>query len=138
MLRRSHELTRQPRNDRPQEVEPPCRTSRSRALAALAALRDPFGPLNRRALGFKRRQSEGWLGPSVATSRPIRASFGTLTYVGNLRPGRARTRSPSEARPGRDAVVGASLDDLRGPARGTVELPLHLFWSSRDRTFDRV
>jgi hypothetical protein len=48
----------------------------------------------------------------------------------------ARTRSPYEARPGRDAVVAASLTDLRGPAEGTVQLPLRLFWSSPDRGFD--
>jgi hypothetical protein len=39
-------------------------------------------------------------------------------------------------RPGRPALVIASLDDLSGPARGTVELPLWLFWSRPDRTFD--
>jgi hypothetical protein len=33
-------------------------------------------------------------------------------------------------------VVAASLADLRGPTEGTVELPLWLFWSSRDHTFD--
>ncbi len=32
--------------------------------------------------------------------------------------------------------MAASLADLRGPAEGTVELPLRLFWSSRDRSFD--
>lgn len=32
--------------------------------------------------------------------------------------------------------MAASLADLRGPAGGTVELPLRLFWSSPDRTFD--
>jgi hypothetical protein len=29
----------------------------------------------------------------------------------------------------------ASLDDLRGPAAGTVELPLHVAWSGR-RAYD--
>lgn len=57
-------------------------------------------------------------------------------WVSTLPPRAARTRSPYQARPGRDAVVASSLDDLRGPAGGTVELPLHLFWSSLDRTFD--
>lgn len=33
-------------------------------------------------------------------------------------------------------VVAADLADLRGPAEGTVELPLRLFWSATDRTFD--
>jgi hypothetical protein len=32
-------------------------------------------------------------------------------------------------------VIG-DLADLRGPADGVVELPLRLFWSAPDRTFD--
>jgi DNA invertase Pin-like site-specific DNA recombinase len=53
---------------------------------------------------------------------------------GQLPPAVPRPRYQS--RPGRQALVAASLADLRGPARGTVELPLRLFWSSPDRTFD--
>ena len=34
------------------------------------------------------------------------------------------------------AIVVTDLASLRGPAAGTVELPLRLFWSSPDRTFD--
>lgn len=56
--------------------------------------------------------------------------------MSTLPPRAARTRSPYEARPGRDAVVAASLGDLHGPTEGTIELPLHLFWSSQDHTFD--
>jgi hypothetical protein len=41
-----------------------------------------------------------------------------------------------QSRPGRLAVVAASLADLKGRTEGTVELPLWLFWSSPDRTFD--
>jgi DNA invertase Pin-like site-specific DNA recombinase len=41
-----------------------------------------------------------------------------------------------QSRPGRRALVAASLAELRGPAAGMVELPLRLFWSSPDRTFD--
>jgi DNA invertase Pin-like site-specific DNA recombinase len=41
-----------------------------------------------------------------------------------------------QSRPGRRALVATSLEDLRGPVQGTVELPLRLFWSSPDRTFD--
>src|SRR5690242_21501537 len=41
-----------------------------------------------------------------------------------------------QARPGRRAVVVASLADLRGPAEGTVQLPIWLFWSNPDHTFD--
>jgi hypothetical protein len=40
------------------------------------------------------------------------------------------------ARPGRPVLVVTDLADLRGPAHGVVELPLRLFWSSPDRTFD--
>jgi len=32
--------------------------------------------------------------------------------------------------------VAVSLADLRGSAEGTVELPIWLFWSSPDHTFD--
>ncbi|HEY4851984.1 MAG TPA: hypothetical protein VII22_14425 [Streptosporangiaceae bacterium] len=32
--------------------------------------------------------------------------------------------------------MAADLADLRGPAEGVVELPLRLFWSAADRTFD--
>jgi len=45
-------------------------------------------------------------------------------------------RARYESRPGRLAVVADSLADLRGPTEGTVELPIRLFWSSPDHTFD--
>jgi hypothetical protein len=45
-------------------------------------------------------------------------------------------RTQHVARPGRRAVVVTDLDSLRGPVHGTVELPLRLFWSNPDRTFD--
>jgi hypothetical protein len=41
-----------------------------------------------------------------------------------------------QSRPGRRAVVVASLADLQGPVEGTVELPLWLFWSAPGHTFD--
>jgi hypothetical protein len=43
---------------------------------------------------------------------------------------------PRRGRPGRPAVVAASLSELRGPADGTIGLPLRLFWSAPDHTFD--
>ena len=46
----------------------------------------------------------------------------------------ARTPSP-QARPGRGVLVVTRLSALRGPAAGSVELPLWLFWNP-DRTFD--
>ncbi len=45
-------------------------------------------------------------------------------------------RTRFEARPGRRAVVAASLEDLHGPTGGVVELPLWLFWSIPGHTFD--
>ena len=45
-------------------------------------------------------------------------------------------RARYQARPGRRAVVADSLADLQGPAEGMVELPIWLFWSSPDHTFD--
>jgi len=51
--------------------------------------------------------------------------------------GQAAVRvAPYLARPGRRVLVALDLADLRGPATGTVELPLRLFWSGQDRTFD--
>ncbi|HYZ54846.1 MAG TPA: hypothetical protein VE733_15255 [Streptosporangiaceae bacterium] len=48
----------------------------------------------------------------------------------------ALAQAPRQARPGRGVLVIHDLADLRGPTEGTVELPLELFWSSPDRTFD--
>jgi hypothetical protein len=45
-----------------------------------------------------------------------------------------RTRYPS--RPGRKVLVAADLAGLRGPTEGVAGLPLRLFWSAPDRTFD--
>lgn len=41
-----------------------------------------------------------------------------------------------QSRPGRRAVVAASLADLQGPTEGMVELPLWLFWSCPGHKFD--
>ena len=43
---------------------------------------------------------------------------------------------PHQARPGRPALVAPDLADLRGPTAGTVELPLWLYWSQPNLTFD--
>jgi hypothetical protein len=45
-------------------------------------------------------------------------------------------RTRYQARPGRRAIVAADLDSLRGPPRGTVELPLRLYWSGPSPVFD--
>jgi DNA invertase Pin-like site-specific DNA recombinase len=44
--------------------------------------------------------------------------------------------APYQARPGRRVLVIDDLADLRGPAEGSVQLPLRLFWSLPDHHFD--
>lgn len=41
-----------------------------------------------------------------------------------------------QSRPGRRALVVTDLGSLRGPAQGTVELPLWLYWSGPSPAFD--
>ena len=45
-------------------------------------------------------------------------------------------RTQYQARPGRRVIVVTDLASLRGPARGTVELPLRLYWSGPSPAFD--
>jgi hypothetical protein len=45
-------------------------------------------------------------------------------------------RTQYQARPGRRAIVVTDLGSLRGPASGTVVLPLRLFWSPSGRRWD--
>jgi hypothetical protein len=45
-------------------------------------------------------------------------------------------RTRHAARPGRRAIVVTDLDSLHGPAAGTVELPLWLYWSGPSPAFD--
>jgi hypothetical protein len=45
-------------------------------------------------------------------------------------------RTEYYALPGRRAIVVSDLASLRGPARGTVELPLRLYWSGPSPVFD--
>ena len=70
---------------------------------------------------------------SAKTNIP-KASLHRYLTPPRRQPDSARPRYQS--RPGRRALVAASLADLRGPTTDTVELPLRLFWSSPDRTFD--
>jgi hypothetical protein len=45
-----------------------------------------------------------------------------------------RTQYP--ARAGHRVIVVTDLNSLRGPSRGTVELPLRLYWSGPSPVFD--
>jgi hypothetical protein len=65
-----------------------------------------------------------------------RAGAGAATLSPMATTRTAAPRARYEARPGRRAMVASSLADLQGPATGTVELPLRLFWSATDRRFD--
>jgi hypothetical protein len=65
--------------------------------------------------------------------RPAGAGAATLIPMGTVQAAAHRTRYQS--RPGRSVLVAARLADLQGPAHGTVELPIWLFWYP-DRTFD--
>jgi hypothetical protein len=52
-------------------------------------------------------------------------------------PARTGVMQPAyQSRPGRQAIVATSLNELRGPTAGTVALPLWLFWSCPGHTFD--
>jgi len=46
------------------------------------------------------------------------------------------SRARYQSRPGRWVTVAPSLADLHGPTEGSVKLPLWLFWSCPDHTFD--
>jgi hypothetical protein len=45
-------------------------------------------------------------------------------------------RTRYQARPGRRVIVVSDLASLRGPSRGTVSLPLRLYWSGPSPVFD--
>ncbi|HEX4830907.1 MAG TPA: hypothetical protein VH478_07435 [Trebonia sp.] len=47
-----------------------------------------------------------------------------------------RSAGPRRSHALRPVVVAASLDRLRGPVAGLVELPQRLFWSGAERVFD--
>jgi hypothetical protein len=48
----------------------------------------------------------------------------------------AENRTGYQPRPHSAVLVAADLADLQGPTHGMLELPLRLFWSAPDRTFD--
>jgi hypothetical protein len=58
-----------------------------------------------------------------------------LSFLRALAGRRQAPRAPAGPRRLRPVIVPASLDDLRGPASGIVELPVRLYWSG-SRQFD--
>jgi hypothetical protein len=68
------------------------------------------------------------------TNTQTRSLNGYPVTMDNTRPAAVRTQY--QARPGRRAIVVTELASLRGPAHGTVVLPLRLFWSPSGRRWD--
>jgi len=73
---------------------------------------------------------------AVASLRGALRALETLAGPASAPADPGARRAAYQARPGRAALVAASLAGLAGPAHGVVELPLRLFWSAPDRTFD--
>jgi hypothetical protein len=70
---------------------------------------------------------------SAFEARHAASRTATLDNMATVRTAPSLARHQS--RPGRRAVVAASLAHLQGPTHGTVDLPIWLFWYP-DRTFD--
>jgi hypothetical protein len=66
----------------------------------------------------------------------LRSTLQALETLSGQASAPAARRAAHQGRPGRAALVAAGLADLAGPAHDVVELPLRLFWSAPDRTFD--
>ncbi len=74
-----------------------------------------------------------------ADTRPLPgvAAYDQLLPARHANPGLpAAIWTQHQSRPGRSVLIAASLADLRGPTRRTIELPLRLFWSGPDHKFD--
>jgi hypothetical protein len=50
--------------------------------------------------------------------------------------GAVAVRTQYQARPGRRVIVVTDLASLRGPSRGSVVVPLRLYWSGPSPVFD--
>jgi hypothetical protein len=70
-------------------------------------------------------------GPGVAA-----AWRRALAYPRALTGRRPQPLQPVPPRRVRPVIVPGSLDDLKGPRSGVVELPITLFWSLPERRFD--
>lgn len=76
---------------------------------------------------------------SLPQVRPVADLYGRARNFWHRAAARlTRRQSPPApvARHLRPVIIPDSLADLKGPKAGVVELPLTLFWSRPDRTFD--
>jgi hypothetical protein len=71
------------------------------------------------------------IGPGIAAYRRR-----ALAFLRALAARRHPAPPPVPSRRLRPAVLPDSLGDLKGPRSGVVELPITLFWSLPDRSFD--
>lgn len=77
------------------------------------------------------------LTPAARLAGTVRATAaGWRRPLARLASRRGRAAQPPAPAPLRPVVMPESLDDLRGPASGLVELPVRLYWSAGSRTFD--
>lgn len=72
--------------------------------------------------------------PAVRLAGAVRTvAVAARTRLALRRQRAAQPAAPASLRP---VVLPETLDDLRGPASGLVELPVRLYWSAGSRTFD--
>jgi prevent-host-death family protein len=110
-------------------------TRHGRAAAAIVPVM-LLGRLGELGGGPLRRDAGPVLEAAVTSLRSALRALETLAGQPSAPTDPAARHTAYQARPGRPALVAASLADLPGPAHGVVELPLRLFWSAPDRTFD--
>jgi prevent-host-death family protein len=108
-------------------------TRHGHAAAAIVPV-ELLGQLGKPGGGPPRPDAE--LEGAVASLRSALQALETLAGQTSTSADTAARRTAYRARPGRAALVAASLAELVGPDHGVVELPLRLFWSAPDRTFD--
>jgi len=94
------------------------------------------GELDKPGGGPPHPDADRGLEAAIASLRSSLRALEMLAGQANTSADPAARRTAYQARPGRAALVAASLADLAGPDHGVVELPLRLFWSAPDRTFD--
>lgn len=95
-----------------------------------------LGRLGESGGGSLRPDADHVIEDAVASLRSALRALETMAGQPGAPADPAARPSAYQARPGRAALVATSLADLVGPAHGVVELPLRLFWSAPDRTFD--
>jgi hypothetical protein len=73
---------------------------------------------------------------AASTAPPARGGTAATLFYMDTTGGAAAVWAPYQARPGRRVLVVEDLADLRGPASGTLTLPLRLYWSPPGRVFN--